>query len=75
MDWAGSKTQHVALCPSILNINTELYLSDYMGSLKEKQLSSSHMNETFIKADKNVEHTWKKLELLTWETNTSVFRC
>lgn len=74
MDWAGTKTQHLLLCPSVLNINTELYLSDYTGNSRESQLSSSHMNETFIKADKNVEPTWKKLEPLTCETNTSVFR-
>lgn len=67
MDWAGSKTQHMVLCPSILNINTELYLSDYMGNSRESQLSSPHMNETLIKANKNVEPTWKKLEPLTWK--------
>lgn len=49
----------------VLNINTELYLSDCTGNLRESQVSSCLMNETFLKADKNVEPTWKKIKLLT----------
>lgn len=64
VDWAGSRTQQRALCPSVISLNT--VISFWLHREFEREpVSSSLMNETFLKADKNVEPTWKKIKPLT----------